>query len=201
VHWKEQRRAELRSASLSILCCAGLASQLEATLRNCSHFLKIAFPFCASVEALLPTPTLPVLTRTCWNNKSCYLSLTIHGIFYPKLVLYVIYFDLIGQPTTSFVSSSPGILFILCAPLGFVPCTTTAKDPQLSLLPTPGALSDICHQEGLAIHCNDENSPMLEQEQQVPSPLLSTSQSYKQHCTLLGNRKVSGRGGCPPRPC
>lgn len=86
------------------------------------------------MEALLPALTLPVLICTCWNSKSCYLSLNIHGISYPKLVLYVIYFDLAGQPTTLFVPLSPGILFILCELLGFVPCTIIAEDPQLSLL-------------------------------------------------------------------
>lgn len=61
------------------------------------------------MEALLPTPTLPVLIRTCWNNNSCYL--TIHGISYPELGLYVICFDFTGLTAILFVPSGPGILF------------------------------------------------------------------------------------------
>lgn len=140
------------------------------------------------MEALLPTPTLPVLIGTCWNNKSCYLSLTIHGISYPKLVLYVIYFDL----TTLFVPSSPGILFTLCELLGFrTVCHNSRRSTAFSLLSTlePRVISATVK---VAIPCSNENSPMLEQEQQVPFPLPQTSWSYRQYSTFLSAQEQEG---------
>lgn len=93
------------------------------------------------MEALLPTPTLPVPVCTFWNTKSCCLSLITHSIFSPKLVFYDIYFDLLGQPATLFVLPSPGILSILHKLLGFAlhhdGITFTAFSPV-----APGALDD-----------------------------------------------------------
>lgn len=93
------------------------------------------------MEALLPTPTLPVPVCTFWNTKSCYLSLIMHSIFSPKLVFYDIYFVLLGQPATLFVLPSPGILSTLHKLLGFAlhhdGITFTAFSPV-----TPGALCD-----------------------------------------------------------
>lgn len=102
------------------------------------------------MEALLPTPTLPVLVCTFWNIKFCYLSLIMHSIFYPKLVLYAIYFDLVGQPATLFVLPNPGILSILQKLLGFVLRHDGIRSTAFSPV-APGALGDTARHTSVTV--------------------------------------------------